>query len=293
MMSTSLAGAMHGVSTAKTTQVPVSAMIFTLDEEVHLASCLASLAWCDDVIVVDSFSRDDTERIAREAGARFYQHPFTGFGSQRNWALEHTQPKHEWVLVLDADERATPELIDEMQRVLSADTPEVGAYRVKRRFHMWGRWLRHSGLYPSYVVRLIHRDRVRYADRGHSETQTVQGHTLSLEHDLIDENLRGIDDWFTRQNRYSRKEAEYELEHSHVSSSWRSLFSRDPLERRFALRRLSWRVPGRPVVYFLYAYLWRGGWRDGRDGLTFCLMKALYQGMIATKKYDATRSRHS
>src|SRR5262245_4173660 len=177
-----------------------------------------------------------------------------------------------------------------MRRVVPTDTPEVRAFRVKPRFHMWGRWLRHSGLYPSYVVRLIHRDRVRYADRGHSETQTVQGRTLSLEHDLIDENLRGIDDWFVRQNRYSRKEAEYEIEHARASSGWRAIFSRDPLARRFALRRLSWRVPGRPIVYFLYAYLWRGGWRDGRDGLTFCLMKALYQGMISTKKYDATRA---
>jgi glycosyltransferase involved in cell wall biosynthesis len=290
-VTTSLPGAAEGARARRTDRVPVSVMVFTLDEEIHLPSCLASLAWCDDVIVVDSFSRDTTEAIAREAGARFYQHRFAGFGSQRNWALEHTQPKHEWILVLDADERTTPELVDEMRRVLGADTSDVGAFRVKRRFHMWGRWLRHSGLYPSYVVRLIHRDRVRYSDRGHSETQTVQGRTLSLEHDLIDENLRGIDGWFARHNRYSSKEAEYELQHEQVRLNWSSVFSRDPLERRFALRRLSWRVPARPVVYFLYAYLWRGGWRDGRDGLTFCLMKALYQGMIATKKYDASRSR--
>ena len=290
-MTTSLVGGgpvEHGAA-RRTSNVPVSVMIFTLDEEIHLPSCLASLSWCDDVIVVDSFSRDQTERIAREAGARFFQHSFTGFGSQRNWALEHTEPTHEWVLVLDADERPTPELVEEMRRVVLGDTSDVGAFRVKRRFYMWGRWLRHSGLYPSWVVRLIHRDRVRYVDRGHSETQAVQGRTLSLEHDLIDENLRGIDEWFARQNRYSRKEAEYEIEQGHGASAWRQLFSRDPLARRFALRWLSWRVPGRPVVYFLYSYLWRGGWRDGRDGLNFCLMKALYQGMIATKKYDATR----
>jgi len=292
-VTTSVAGIV-GVGAARApVTVPVSVLIFTLDEQIHLPSCLASLSWCDDIIVVDSFSRDQTERIAREAGARFFQHSFTGFGSQRNWALEHTAPKHEWILVLDADERPMPELVDEMRRVLSGDTSDVGAFRLKRRFYMWGRWLRHSSLYPSYVVRLIHRDRVQYADRGHSETQTVQGRTLSLEHDLIDENLRGIDDWFARQNRYSRKEAEYEIEHERATSGWRELFSRDPLARRFALRRLAWRVPGRPVVYFLYAYVWRGGWRDGRDGLNFCLMKAHYQGMIAAKKYDAKRGRRA
>jgi glycosyltransferase involved in cell wall biosynthesis len=290
-MTTSIARPTDAASAVGQATAPVSVMIFTLNEAIHLPSCLASLAWCDDIIIVDSFSDDATERIARAAGARFYQHQFSGFGSQRNWALEHAAPKHEWVLVLDADERTTPELVDEMGRVLSSNTDGVGAFRLKRRFHMWGRWLEHSGLYPSYVVRLIHRDRVRYEDRGHSETQTVHGETLALEHDLVDENLRGIDDWFARQNRYSRKEAEYELAHEDGSSRWRALFSRDPLERRFALRRLSWRMPARPLVYFLYAYVWRGGWRDGRDGLTFCLMKALYQGMIVAKKYDIVRSR--
>ena len=290
-MTTSLVRPSNDVAAPKPTHVPVSAMIFTLNEAIHLPSCLESLRWCDDVVVIDSLSTDATETIAREAGARFYQHEFTGFGSQRNWALDHASPRHEWVLILDADERTTPELVDEMARVLAADTAGIGAFRVKRRFYMWGRWLRHSGLYPSYVVRLIHRERVRYADRGHSETQTVNGRTLSLEHDLIDENLRGIDDWFARQNRYSRKEADYELAHEAGAADWRGALSRDPLLRRFALRRLSWRMPLRPVAYFLYAYVWRGGWRDGRDGLMFCVMKALYQGMIVAKKYDAERSR--
>src|SRR3972149_6371286 len=99
--------------------VPVSAMVFTLDEELHLPVCLESLSWCDDVIVVDSFSRDRTGEIAREWGARVFQHPFTGFGDQRNWALANTNPKYAWVLILDADERVPAELAVEMGRVLS------------------------------------------------------------------------------------------------------------------------------------------------------------------------------
>ena len=113
---------------------PVSVMIFTLNEELHLPSCLASLAWCDDVIVVDSFSSDRTGEICQDARVRFFQHPFEGFGSQRNWALETTAPKYDWVLILDADERVTPELVRELAEVLSAPPPTVGAYRLSRRF---------------------------------------------------------------------------------------------------------------------------------------------------------------
>jgi glycosyltransferase involved in cell wall biosynthesis len=268
-------------------------MIFTLNEEIHLSSCLDALRWADDVVVVDSFSNDRTGAIATEYGARFFQHQFTGFGSQRNWALDNTAPAHNWILILDADERATPELAAEIAHVISSAGDTVAAFRVKRRFHMWGRWLRYSSLYPNWVVRLVHRNRVRYEDRGHAETQTVRGPVLELQHDLIDENLRSIDEWFERQNRYARKEAEYELaqERAAVTAGhgWGDLFSAEPLARRAALKRLSWRIPLRPAAYFVYSYVIRRGFLDGRDGFVFSMMKALYQGMIAVKKYDARR----
>jgi glycosyltransferase involved in cell wall biosynthesis len=276
-----------------TASVPVTVMIFTLDEEIHLPSCLDALRWARDVVIVDSFSSDRTRAIAGEYGARFFQHQFTGFGSQRNWALDNTTPAHDWILVLDADERVTPELAAEIARVTSSAGDTVAAFRVKRRFHMWGRWLRYSSLYPNWVVRLIHRNRVRYEDRGHAETQTVRGSVLELEHDLIDENLRSIDEWFDRQNRYARKEAEYELALERAAASaghgWGDLFRTEPLARRAALKRLSWRMPFRPAAYFVYSYVIRRGFLDGRDGFVFSMMKALYQGMIVVKKYDARR----
>src|SRR5262249_19878997 len=93
---------------------PVSCLVFTLNEEVNLPHCLRSLTWCDDVIIIDSFSTDRTEALSRASGARFLQHRFTGFGDQRNWALEQAPPKHAWALVLDADEWVPPELVNEM-----------------------------------------------------------------------------------------------------------------------------------------------------------------------------------
>jgi glycosyltransferase involved in cell wall biosynthesis len=271
--------------------VPVSAMVFTLDEEIHLPSCLAALAWTDDVIVVDSFSRDRTAEVARAAGARLFQHAFEGFGKQRMWALENTRPKYEWILILDADERVTPELAREMADRIPSTAASVGAYRLKRRFHMWGRWLRYSSLYPTWVVRLVRMGRVRYVNRGHAETQEVDGETLELAHDLVDENLKGIDEWFERQNRYSTREAEYELQQEATPFRVGDLVSGDPLARRAALKRMAANMPLRPLAYFLYSYVLRGGFLEGRDGLVFCMMKSEYQRMVVAKKHDRRRGR--
>ncbi len=269
--------------------VPVSVMIFTLNEEIHLPGCLDSLQWCDDIIVVDSFSSDRTEAICQERGVRFYQHRFEGFGRQRNWAFDHVETKYDWVLVLDADERVPEALAVEMvDRVAQADDT-VGAFQIRRRFYMWGRWLRYSSLYPSWVVRLVHKNKVRYINRGHAETQRVEGEILSLDNDLIDENRRGIEAWFERQNRYSTKEAEYEREQEKSPINWSHLWAKKPLHRRALLKRLAMRLPCRALVYFLYSYFFRRGFLDGRDGLVFCLMKAQYQQMIAVKKYDMGR----
>jgi glycosyltransferase involved in cell wall biosynthesis len=267
-------------------QVGVTTMIFTLDEAVNLPHCLESLAWCDDVIVVDSFSTDDTEVIARRHGARFYQHAFTGFGDQRNWAFEHTAPRHPWVLVLDADERVPPELAREIAERTANAPSNAAAFRLRRRFHMWGRWLRYSSLYPTWVVRLVRHDRVRYENRGHAETQVVDGDTLALEHDLIDENHKGVDDWFERQFRYARQDARHEIAMEGGNLTVAKLLASDPLQRRSALKALAHKMPARPTVYFLYSYLLRGGFLDGRQGFEFCRMRALYQQLVVTEKYE-------
>ena len=265
-------------------RIPVSVMVFTLDEEIHLPACLDALRWCDDVIVVDSLSTDGTEELCRRAGVRFYRNRFTGFGDQRNWALAHCRPQHQWVLILDADERVTPELVEELKGCLATVPPEIGAFRIRRRFHMWGKWLRHSSLYPTWVVRLVRRDRVRFSNRGHAETQEVEGGIGELGEDLIDENLKGIEAWRVRQERYSEKEAEYEVEQEGKPLDWTGLGAPDGLRRRSAMKQLAARLPFRGTTYFLYSYLLRGGFRDGREGFRFCRMKASYQRRVALKK---------
>jgi len=182
-------------------------------------------------------------------------------------------------------------MADEMAARLASAPPAVAAYRLKRRFHLWGRWLQHSSLYPTWVVRLVHKQRVRYVNRGHAETQVVEGEIAELDADLIDENAKGILEWFERQTRYARKDAELELSEEGRPFRLADVISADPLERRAALKRLGRRVPGRAPAYFVYSYLLRGGFRDGEDGLMFCTMRALYQQMVNIHKYDLRKGK--
>lgn len=269
----------------------VSTVIFTLNEERNLPICLDSLDWCDDKFVVDSYSTDETQKICEARNVPFIQHAFEGFGTQRNWALDVLTLKHDWVLILDADERVPPELASELTRLAQSTPPGVGAYRLRRRFYLWGRWLRYSSLYPNWVVRFIHRDKVRYTDRGHGETQEVDGKIGRIKGFLIDENQKDLHAWFKRQIGYSRKDAEFELSFGHSSSATMMLFDRDPLRRRAAIKRLAVSLPFRGVFYFIYSYVFRLGFLDGRDGFVFCRMKAMYQNMIETNKHDLRKTR--
>lgn len=268
-----------------------SVIIYTLNEEVHIARCLSALrdCGCDDIVVVDSFSTDRTEEICRQNGVRFYRHRFTGFGDQRNWSLENVPLAHPWAFVLDADEVITPELWSEISEVTSSCQASFAAFRVSRRLFMWKKWLRRSSLYPTWVVRLVRIGKVRYVNRGHGETQIIDGRIGTLKNDLRDENLKGTDEWFDRQNRYSRKEAEHELS---LGRSLRALdfLDPDPLVRREAVKALARRLPLRGLWYFIYAYFLRRGFLDGRAGFHFCLMKAMYQQMIALKKEEALQT---
>jgi glycosyltransferase involved in cell wall biosynthesis len=265
--------------------IPVSVMIFTLNEAVNLPYCLDSLGSFDDVIVVDSYSTDRTQQICRERGARFFQHEFTGFGDQRNWAFDKCEPRYRWILVLDADERLTPELSNEIAAAVASASEETAAFRVLRKFYLWGRWLKHSSLYPNWVVRLVRSGRVRYVNRGHAETQEVHGEVAELKNALIDENHKGMEEWLRRQATYAAREAEFELANQKAFSP-AELVSRDPLVRRKALKRLSWDLPARALFYFLYAYVVRLGMLDGREGYVFCRMKAMYQNMIVIHKFE-------
>ena len=130
----------------------ISILILTLDEAANLPACLQSAAWSDDIVVLDSFSRDGTVEIARAADARVFQRQFDDFARQRNHAIDHVDFRHPWVFHLDADERFTPQLVEECRAVVADDAHS--GYLVPSKMMLWGKWLRHAADYPVYQMRL-------------------------------------------------------------------------------------------------------------------------------------------
>src|SRR5262245_55519192 len=139
-------------------RVALSVFVLTYNEERNLEPCLASLSpWAGEIFLVDSFSKDRTLEIAERYRARVFQNRFLGHSAQRNWALQNLPFRYDWVLALDADHRVTPELCDELARLIPSAPPDVIGYFINRRQIFRGRWIRHGGYYPKYMLKLFRR----------------------------------------------------------------------------------------------------------------------------------------
>ncbi len=232
---------------------PISALVTTFNEERHIADCLASLDWCDEVLVVDSFSTDRTPEIVRACDrARFVQRTYYGSASQKNWAMDQT--RHEWVLILDADERCTPGLRREIEALFQDGEPAHDAYTIKRRVYFLGRVIRFSGWQHDRVVRLLRRDAGRYPNRRVHADMSTRGPApvlkKSMEHFMVDDLLS-----------YSRRIQRYSW--WGAAQAWREGRRSGPAE-----------VLGRSLWRFLRTYGLQLGVLDGMRGLVFCLLQA-------------------
>ena len=264
--------------------MPVSILLLTLNEEQNLPACLEAIAWCDDIVLVDSFSSDRTVEIAEAHGVRVFQRKFDHFAGQRNYALEEVAFKHEWVFHLDADEIFTEALQKEMEEAIG--NPAFDAWRVPSKTMFLGQWLRYSGMYPSYQVRLTRSPGFRFKQVGHGQKADIPLEKIgTLNEPYLHYSFsKGLTEWFEKHNRYSSDEAAAALAHRLSDSvDWAGLVSADPSRRRMAIRGLVFRMPMRPLLRFLYMYLFRRGFLDGRAGLTYCRLMATYEFMIICK----------
>ncbi|WP_251965677.1 glycosyltransferase family 2 protein [Salinibacter ruber] len=267
----------------------ISVLVLTLNEEVNISDCLDSVAWADDVLVLDSGSEDRTVEIARSKGARVLHRDFDDFASQRNYGLEEGGLRHDWVLHLDADERVTPAL-----RKALRDKAERGAhraYRVPSKLIFQGRWLKHAGMYPTYQVRFGRREALTFTQVGHGQRGALPADQVGT----LDEPLlhyafsKGIADWVRRHNRYSSDEAEHARETQLGDVDWSALMTRDAQARRRALKDLSYALPFRPLLRFLYVYVGRLGLLDGRPGFDYAVLLAFYEYLIGLKRREHMR----
>lgn len=260
--------------------IPVTVVVLCHNEAINLPRCLAAVESCHERVVLDDGSTDDSAAVARRCGARVLVHPFTSFADQRNWSMDEAGLANPWVLHLDADEVATPELLEEV-RVFVASARETSVGFIARKVMLDEAWLRFSAGYPVYVPRVVHVGGPRYFMRGHGEWIDAEGAARRcLKAPLLHYNFsHGWDDWWARHRRYADAEAR-RIAAGMPPLRAGDLFSRDPTSRRAAMRGLSYRLPARPVIRFLYSYLLRLGFLDGRAGWRYCRAMMGYEALI-------------
>lgn len=274
------------------TKVPVSVIIPVKNEAANLPRCLAAIAWADEIWVVDSQSTDHTGAAATAAGARVVQFEFNGtWPKKKNWALENLPLAYEWVLLLDADEVLPPETADEVRSIVASPGGPDG-YWINRRFNFLGRWLRHA-YYPNWNLRLFRHPLGRFEKLTDAATESgdvevhehvvVRGETGKLHAEMDHYAFPTVAAFIEKHNRYSNWEARVAFESAHASGGGPQ-HARVSLRRR--LRRASLFLPFRPLLRFLYVYVWQLGFLDGLPGYYFARLHAVYELLNVIKTYE-------
>lgn len=232
----------------------VSAIVVCFNEEDNIRRCLESLKWCDEIVVVDSFSTDRTVEICREYTERVIQRHWAGYRDQK--AFAHSQATKEWVFLVDADERVPSELRDEVQYALNRCSDDCVAFSVPRLVYYLGRWWWRGGWYPDYDIRIFRREKARWGGFDPHEKILVNGKVKRLRHPLHHYSYRNIEDHVRRINHFT------------------SVSSR---ERRGQGKRWHW--PDslcRPALRFFHFYVWKRSFMDGFPGFFAAVTAALY-----------------
>lgn len=279
--------------TSPATKVPISILIPIKNEAENLPVCLGSVSWADEIYVVDSHSSDNSQAIAEAHGAKVVQFNFTGtWPKKKNWALENLPFKYPWVFILDADEVLPAEAENEIRLIVeapdSADSP--AGYWINRRFNFMGKWLKHA-YFPNWNLRLFKHRLGRYEKLSESDTQSgdnevhehviVQGKTGRL-HTLMDHYaFPSVYSFVEKHNRYSNWEARVSSDKCQGKNLQLAEAGR---QRR--LKQWSQYLPCRPLLRFLYVYLWQGGFLDGMEGYYFARLHGFYEFLTLAKGYE-------
>ncbi len=233
--------------------LPITAIVITHDEETNIARCLASLGFCEQVVVVDSESTDKTRTIAKQFTESVYEVPWKGFSAQKNHALHWA--KHRWIISVDADEEVPPALADEIKKLFQfGPSPGVSAFSVPRRTIHFGRWIRHGGWYPNRLVRLFDKTQGQWEGEELHERWVSKGEVGLLKNDLVHYSFENLADQVSRNNSYSTLGAA-KLQREGNSFSHHKLFSK-------------------PLAKFVETYLLKKGFLDGYPGLIISVSAA-------------------
>ena len=269
----------------------ISVLILTKNEQEDLPGCLESVKWCDDIHVFDSFSEDNTVQIASSKGALVTQRKFDNWSAHQNWGLANIKFKYPWVLYIDADERVSEKLRETLYSFSPIDN-KIVAYEIQRRDFAWdGKWLKNAQMSP-YYLRLFQPDKMRYerlvnpVSVPDGKTSRVSGY---LDHYPFSKGFRF---WWARHLSYADMEASMRLEDIGKGTAFslrKAFFGKDFTERRYHQKGLFYKLPGRPLIKWLYMVVWRKAFLDGTAGLTYATLQSIYEYFIVLKTKELVK----
>jgi len=267
----------------------ISILILTKNEEQDLPGCLASVIWSDDIHVFDSFSDDQTVTIAENAGATITQRVFDNWSAHQNWGLANIKFKYPWVLYIDADERVSESLLNAIKTLKPDVNSEFVAYELRRRDFAWnGKWLKHAQMSPFYL-RLFRPDKMRY-ERLVNPVSIPDGPVDKIEGFLDHYPFsKGFKFWIQRHLSYADMEAltrVKDLDSGMTFSFRKALFGKDFTEKRYHQKGLFYKLPGRPIIKWLYMVIIRRAFLDGSAGLTYATLQSIYEYFIVLKSKE-------
>lgn len=270
----------------------ISVIIITLNEEKHIARCINSiLPITKNIYIIDSYSKDNTVEIAKSLGANVYQKRWPGtHAKQFQWGIDNCDIRTEWIMKMDADEVILPDLADEINLRLNTLHKDISGIYIKRRVMFMGKWIKHGGYYPTWLLRIWKKNSGFMEQRWMDEHIKLKfGKSIKFENDIVDDNLNNLTWWIEKHNNYSSREAADILNtiHSFTKNNEieANIFGYQE-ERKRALKNIYSRMPlfFRPVIYFLWRYFIRLGFLDGRIGLIWHFLQGFWYRFLVDSK---------
>ena len=278
-------------------KIPITAVVLTYNEELNLRSSLESVhGFVDEIIVVDSFSTDNTLEIAKEFTKNIFVHEFKTHSLQWKWAIENTNIKNDWVLGLDSDQSVSDGLKSELISLFRNSLEDIEGIYVRRKQVFMGKWIRYGGYYPKYLLKLFRKEKVIIDENELLDHHFyVQDHTKTIEADIVENNLkeRDLSFWFQKHIRYAEQLAKEELNAKNLLLNFSS---KNPDEKTRFQKRIYSRLPlfVRPFLYFIWRYFFQLGFLDGARGFIFHFFHALcFRFMVDAKIYELKNSENS
>jgi glycosyltransferase involved in cell wall biosynthesis len=271
--------------------VKIAVIVLTFNESLHIRRCLESVApFATEMLVVDSHSTDDTREIATTKGAKVISNPWTNHATQFNFGLGLVARDVDWVFRLDADEYVTPQLATTLAALLGEVSRDVDGIYIWRELVFLGRKIQHGGLFPLKVLRIFRPSRGSCENRWMDEHIVVQGGTTAFDESIVDHNLQSLTWWTRKHNDYASREAIdlLNLEYGFIEGSSAHVDSVKGGERtkRFLKEKIYSRLPSglRAFFYFIYRYIFRLGFLDGKAGTVFCVLQAFWYRYLVDAK---------